>query len=399
MSSTKKNKPAGRPFPAKQGRRGFALMLGSTAALAVVVALGASARNGLLQESAVKAASDRFESQIHGYGAPAMSSASTPVGKSTDDHAVKASKVPIVAAPHGIDAGNKCIAQTAGGGGSSGGGAIYDPLRRIVKIVETRGGSVTSTKQFIWAGDQLAEERDASGNVTKRFFDLGEQISGTNYYYTRDHNDSVHEMTDSTGAVQSEFSYDPYGRPTQIAGSGPVPDFGYAGMYVHSPSSLNLAVDRAYNPSLGRWMSRDPIDDPTFGFGPREPEPRDPGAILMSSSFGYGPAMAAPPNPKMMTIKMVSQNPMIQSQLASAMQSSPQANPYTYVANNPINRRDPSGLAPHVPGVPSPDVTDCVGLCSHNLVHPKGVSNTTCDKLFGKCVKECLDNPSVLFHM
>ncbi|MGH2507414.1 MAG: RHS repeat domain-containing protein, partial [Ktedonobacteraceae bacterium] len=186
---------------------------------------------------------------------------------------LRAQAVPSVAAPTGIDAGNKFIAQTSGGGSS--GGAQYDPLRRIVKIVETRGGTVTSTKQFVWAGDQLCEERDASGNVTKRFYPLGEQISGTNYYFTHDKNDSVREMTDGSGVLQSQFNFDPYGRSAQIAGTGEVPDFGFAGMYVHQPSGLNMAVDRAFSPNLGRWISRDPLDNPPFDLTPRT-EPKDP---------------------------------------------------------------------------------------------------------------------------
>jgi len=36
-------------------------------------------------------------------------------------------------------------------------------------------------------------------------------------------------------------------------------DFGFTGHYFHQPSGLNLAMYRAYNPTLGRWISRDPI--------------------------------------------------------------------------------------------------------------------------------------------
>ena len=43
---------------------------------------------------------------------------------------------------------------------------------------------VQITKQFIWNGNGMAEERDGSNNVTRRFYAEGEQIGGTNYYYT-----------------------------------------------------------------------------------------------------------------------------------------------------------------------------------------------------------------------
>jgi RHS repeat-associated protein len=94
--------------------------------------------------------------------------------------------------------------------------------------------------------------------VTKRFFNGGEQVSGTNYYFTRDHLGSVREMTDTTGTIKTRYDYDPFGR--QIKTSGTMDsDFGYAGMYSHSPSGLSLTLFRAYCADLGRWLSRDPL--------------------------------------------------------------------------------------------------------------------------------------------
>lgn len=40
-----------------------------------------------------------------------------------------------------------------------------------------------------------------------------------------------------------------------------VADFGYAGMYFHMPSGLSLTLYRAYNPDLGRWLSRDSLKE------------------------------------------------------------------------------------------------------------------------------------------
>ncbi len=49
-------------------------------------------------------------------------------------------------------------------------------------------------------------------------------------------------------------------RVTKIQGSQNS-DFQYAGYYYHAPSGLNLTLNRAYNSSLGRWISRDPIGE------------------------------------------------------------------------------------------------------------------------------------------
>ncbi len=44
-------------------------------------------------------------------------------------------------------------------------------------------------------------------------------------------------------------------------GAGLFPDFAFTGHYYHSRSGLYLALYRAYDPTLGRWLSRDPIGE------------------------------------------------------------------------------------------------------------------------------------------
>jgi len=147
--------------------------------------------------------------------------------------------------------------------GSSNTTFTYNGLGQWVKIVETdASGSATCTKQFVWApGDaQPGEERDASDNVTKRFYDQGEQISGTTYFYTKDHLGSIREMTDVSGTTQVRYNYDLWGNETKVSGTMD-PDLGYAGYYQHLPSGLHLTMFRAYDANLGRWISRDPIGE------------------------------------------------------------------------------------------------------------------------------------------
>jgi RHS repeat-associated protein len=139
----------------------------------------------------------------------------------------------------------------------------YDGLSRRVQIIERAGttvgsGTVSSTKNYLWIGSEIAEERDASNSVTKRFFPQGEQQSGTDYYYTRDHEASVREMCNSSGTIVARYSYDPYGVPTLVSGTN-LATFQYAGDYYHATSGFNLTWARAYDPYTGRWLSRDPI--------------------------------------------------------------------------------------------------------------------------------------------
>lgn len=115
-------------------------------------------------------------------------------------------------------------------------------------------------ENVVWCGTERCEERDASGNVVSQFFGLGQKTGGNSFYYNRDHLGSIREVTNSTGAIVTQVSYSPWGEPTLLQGST-LPDFGYAGYYNHPRSGLNLTLYRAYSPSLGRWLSRDPLGE------------------------------------------------------------------------------------------------------------------------------------------
>jgi YD repeat-containing protein len=151
------------------------------------------------------------------------------------------------------DAANRLSAINSGGQRSE---FTYDGLSRRVKIVEKSGSTVTSTKQFVWLGNRIAQERNASNVITRSYFAEGEErgnpgAKGTKqYYYSRDHLGSIREMTSSSGALQARYDYDPYGQRTKLTGAPDV-DFGYTGHYFHAPGGLNLSLYRAYNPTLG----------------------------------------------------------------------------------------------------------------------------------------------------
>ena len=200
----------------------------------------------------------------------------------------------------------------------------FDAVNRLARI--NQGGNVTDfaynglgqrvqekfngtlIKQWVWCGGaQACEERDASNNVTKRFFAQGEQIGATNYYYDTDHLGSVREMIDSSGVVRSRYDFDPYGRITKVSGDLES-DFGFTGFYRHQASGLNLTIYRAYDADQGRWLSRDPIGEDggmnLYAYIDNNPLNGVDATGLISSlqvadpallgEFGLGPAAAAP---------------------------------------------------------------------------------------------------------
>jgi RHS repeat-associated protein len=167
------------------------------------------------------------------------------------------------------DAQNRLVAVTVGNQTTQFG---YDGSSRLNYIRKLRNGTQVSLRYFGWFNNRVWEERDASGiNITKRFYPQGVVVeTGTNagaYYYTRDHLGSIREMTDAAGNVRARYSYDPFGRRTKLAGNVDA-DFGFAGMFWAAEASLAMARYRAYDPELGRWLSRDPLKNAEIREGP-----------------------------------------------------------------------------------------------------------------------------------
>jgi len=166
----------------------------------------------------------------------------------------------------------------------------YDGLGRLISLRQLTNGSEISFRRFVWCDDEICQERDASGTVTKRFFAQGVKVeTGTNagnFFYTRDHLGSIRELLDSAGNVRARYAYDPYGRRTRLTGDLEA-DFGFTGLFQVNETGLSLARFRIFDANLGRWLSRDPL---------RQAEQKE------------GP------------------------------------NLYTYVGNDPLNKTDPLGL-------------------------------------------------------
>jgi RHS repeat-associated protein len=104
------------------------------------------------------------------------------------------------------------------------------------------------------------EFRDANDAVTLIAYPQGQYVGTTKYFYFRDHLGSIREMMRANGTLVARFDYDPWGRSTAVLNTT-LPDFNFTGLYRHSASNLDMAVRRFYDPDLGRWINRDPIEE------------------------------------------------------------------------------------------------------------------------------------------
>lgn len=138
---------------------------------------------------------------------------------------------------------------------------FYDGMsRRVAQIEQASATSPPQETRYLWCGEATpCLAYSPAGQVVSRYFPQGEVTEDVSRYYARDHLGSVAQVVNASGEVLGTRRYDAYGAVLASGGVSTLP--GYAGMFWHSPSGLNLTWYRAYDPQAGRWLSRDPIGE------------------------------------------------------------------------------------------------------------------------------------------
>jgi RHS repeat-associated protein len=190
----------------------------------------------------------------------------------------------------------------------------YDGLGRRVAITET-SGSTSATTDYQWCGSRICLEFAPGGAPLRYLYDEGETLpaSGQLIYYGPDQLASPRNFAVFNGASATEeaLDFDPFGNAL-TSPAAPLPDFRFAGMFYHGPSGLYLTQFRAYDPSIARWLSRDPLGE-EFG---------DAGTAAVAP--GAEASLRSSDSQQKLPVRSVDL--------------------YTYVADNPITFVDPSGL-------------------------------------------------------
>lgn len=143
---------------------------------------------------------------------------------------------------------------------------LYDGLNRRV------GKKTGATVQKYWVyQDQLriGAELNASGTITKKFIygtkmNVPEYmvVGSTTYKIVSDHLGSVRLVVNAAnGAIVQAMEYNERGEVLSDTSPGFQP-FGFAGGLYDTDTKLVQFGARGYDPSIGRWLSKDPI-----GFG------------------------------------------------------------------------------------------------------------------------------------
>ena len=163
------------------------------------------------------------------------------------------------------DAENRLIGITYRAHPGQGTSFLYDGFDRRVAITETSASGKKIATEYVWCGLRICASRDGRTGVERLYYGEGEAIPASKafLYYGSDQLDLVRDVFAKSPvfSMVQEYDYDPYGNPTKAPTTGPTTDFRYAGMFYHADSGLYLTQYRAYDPRLGRWLSRDPAQE------------------------------------------------------------------------------------------------------------------------------------------
>jgi len=196
---------------------------------------------------------------------------------------------------YGYDCANELTSETVTNGWRN--EFVYDGFgrRRICKEYAWSGSAWTETNEvrYVYDGMNVIQERDGSNNPLVSYT-RGQDLSGdfqsaglprqseataggiggllarsatinnqlSTAYYHSDGNGNITAMMDSSGNQVAKYLYDPYGNTLGIWGTlSAVNTYRYSSKEIDVKSGLYYFGNRFYEPNLQRWLNRDPIGE------------------------------------------------------------------------------------------------------------------------------------------
>lgn len=165
----------------------------------------------------------------------------------------------------------------------------YDALRRRVTTLSYTSGTPNETRHtyFTSAWQAIEERVDAETDAERQnvwgmryiddqilrdqYIDVGGVTATIRLYALQDGNWNVTSICNTSGTIQERYAYDAYGKPIFLTSSyGPKSISGYdwktlfAGYHWDSNTGQYSVRHRAYSPTIGNWLQRDPIGYAAF---------------------------------------------------------------------------------------------------------------------------------------
>jgi RHS repeat-associated protein len=151
------------------------------------------------------------------------------------------------------------------------GGVVTKTIEYLYDVNDLRIGKKIDgvvTERYVLDRDQISLVFDGTGNQTHRYLYgtevdqvLADEVVGSTRWMLADHQGTIKDVVDGAGAILDHIGYDSFGNV--VSQINPIDlRFGYTGRDFDSETGLNYYRARYYDPSVGRFISEDPI-----GFG------------------------------------------------------------------------------------------------------------------------------------
>jgi RHS repeat-associated protein len=130
---------------------------------------------------------------------------------------------------------------------------LYDGVVPIAELDADNNYTRTITR-----GLDLAHSSQKSGGIGGILATVSAAVKG---YYFYDGNGNVVDALDDSHSVIAHYAYDPFGNKVIESGSHAAQPYQWSSKELEATSGLVYYLFRFYNPQLGRWINRDPIEE------------------------------------------------------------------------------------------------------------------------------------------
>jgi RHS repeat-associated protein len=148
---------------------------------------------------------------------------------------------------------------------------VYDPLGRRLKTIERDASdTIFRERHYVYDGLDMIAELDANGAVVASYthgpgiddpiiMRLHVSAAAGDYFYHKNHQGSITEITTASGQIAKMYRYDAYGKKYFESGPPLIDEPAYTARDRHDRTGLYYYRNRFYYPQIGRFLTQDPI--------------------------------------------------------------------------------------------------------------------------------------------
>ena len=132
----------------------------------------------------------------------------------------------------------------------------------VTKAEVSRTPTLTNCHTYCWGLDVSGTLDGAGGIGGLLCAGSGGTASVSSVFFCYDANGNVMALVSTTGAVVAEYDYGPFGEALQATGPAAAGNpWRFSTRYTDPETDLVMYPLRPYSPALGRFLSRDPIEE------------------------------------------------------------------------------------------------------------------------------------------